>query len=174
MALPNGLRASLGRVPKASGSSQGLGFWAALGHLGFQPRQDFGAGGNGDPMGPGRTQHSIPQLGRVLPSSSSRPISVLRATSRAFPDPSFPANTGAAPVGFRPAFSAGGPGPRGPKGCRGSWSTGVGHGAWGPTDPVSGLSFLICEVDILITPPPHPPPWQGCWENDVPHLRPGP
>lgn len=170
--MPHGLRASPGRVPKASGSSQGQAsglLWAtwAFSRCRIWSWWEWGSHG-------ARTQHSIPQ-GRVLPSSSPRPISVLRAASRALPDPSFPASAGAAPVGLCPAFSARGPGPRGPKGCRGSWSTGVGHGAWGPTDPVSGLSFPIREVDVLITPTPTPPlPWQGCWENVVPHPRPGP
>lgn len=31
---------------------------------------------------------------------------------------------------------------------------GEGHGAWAPTKPVSGLSFLICEAHVLIIPCP--------------------
>lgn len=124
-ALADGPRASPGRVPGASRSPQGLGSWAALGHAGFQQRQNFGACGDGGPV----------RLGRGLPSSSSHPIGVPKAASRAFPDPSFQAGAGAAPVRFCPAVSARRLGPRGSEGCRGGWSAGVGPGARGPPDP---------------------------------------
>lgn len=121
ISLLGGQRASLSQTQKTGGSGRGPGLWAALG----QQKQSSRTGGiGGSHMA--RTQCSLPELGHLLPSSPSHPMSGLRAPSRAFPDYFFLARAGAAPVRFCPAISVRSPGPRSPKGCRGSWS------AWPP------------------------------------------